>query len=44
MSDPHTPTGENDPVPPEEAEDIDTGAWMGERDQEPSDSGEPPEA
>jgi hypothetical protein len=43
---PATPTDQDDPVPPEEqpADEAETGAWMGERDEEPSDSGEPPEA
>jgi hypothetical protein len=40
---PHTPTDEQDPVPPEESEDIETGAWMDERDAEPSESPDPVE-
>ena len=47
MTDPVTPIDGPDaelPAPEEEPETAETGAWMGERDEEPSDSGEPPEA
>lgn len=43
MTDPATPTDQGDPIPAEE-DDASTGAWMGERDPEPSASPEPPEA
>lgn len=44
MTDPNvTPTDVDDPVSQDE-ETIETGAWMDERDAEPSASPEPPEA
>jgi hypothetical protein len=45
MTDPRTPTDEQDQVPAEEEEPetIETGAWMDERDAEPSESPDPVE-
>jgi hypothetical protein len=41
-TDPATPVDEQDPVPPEEeTEDAEVGAWMGEKEPEPSETPDP---
>jgi hypothetical protein len=42
--DPVTPTDTPDANAPAPEEDVDTGAWMDERDAEPSESPDPVEA
>lgn len=37
MTDPHTPTDTADPLPPEEDDEVETGARMDPHDDEPQD-------
>lgn len=42
MTDPFTPTDQDDPVPPDEtADETEVGAWMEDRPDEPVDTPEP---
>lgn len=43
MTDPVTPTDENDPIPAEEQDETELGAWVDQRKPEPADTPRPPE-